>query len=199
MLAVLICILPNMLFPLDLVANSASVVALALLFWVQYRDQAKIAFIGSNLASPLMVGAVALITVYAGVALVFGLPLGYFTGMIVSPLIGILTWQVASVIILLSVAGELLFRQYLLGLFPYEKSTTWKWAAVILTSALIAADRMWSGDGNLFDPTLIFTESCILATARIASGGVLVPIFLKLFVVLSIGLLAFARALYFAL
>lgn len=162
--------------------NGAAAFALAVLFLVHYRRQARSMFVGSILAKPLAIGAVAVIAAYGlcGLAIsVLQLPQENFMAQLLA---GIAGWQlvikIASVIVLPPIAEELFFRHYVLRLFPYQKSTAWKWIAVIITSASFAAIHIQYG--NWSTVVLIFAVSCIFAVARIVSGGLLVPILLHM-------------------
>ncbi|MFL1555916.1 MULTISPECIES: CPBP family intramembrane glutamic endopeptidase [unclassified Pseudomonas] len=152
------------------------------LFVVQHRHDLAATFYGDHIRKPLRLGAIALVAAYAlcGLAVsALGLPREAFMAQMYS---GLTQWQtlikLASLIILPPIAEELMMRHYLLRLFPYERSVAWKWIAVIVTSALFASLHTQYASSTTM--TLIFVLGCLFAWARIASGGLLVPILLHM-------------------
>ena len=159
-------------------AGIAALLLLALFAW-QYRTDAGRQLRGDSIKF-LKVGALAIIASYllCGVAIfVLGQPQEAFMAQLLTGLTG---WQgaikIASLILFPPIAEELFFRHYLLRLFPYENSPAWKWIAIIATSAIFAGIHIQYG--NWTTVVLIFACGCIFAIARIASGGLLVPILL---------------------
>ncbi|MDR6957656.1 membrane protease YdiL (CAAX protease family) [Pseudomonas brassicacearum] len=159
--------------------GSVALILLALFVW-QYRADSRAQLRGHSISKPLRMGALGIIGSYAlcGIAIAaLGLPQEAFMAEFLAGLTG---WQlaikVASLIVLPPIAEELFFRHYLLRLFPYENSPAWKWIAIIATSAVFAGIHIQYG--NWTTVVLIFACGCIFAIARIASGGLLVPILL---------------------
>ena len=159
--------------------GSVALILLALFVW-QYRADSRAQLRGNAISKPLRVGALGIIGAYAlcGVAIAaLGLPQEAFMAEFLAGLTG---WQlaikVASLIVLPPIAEELFFRHYLLRLFPYENSAAWKWIAIIVTSAIFAGIHIQYG--NWTTVALLFACGCVLAIARINSGGLLVPILL---------------------
>ncbi|WP_446432447.1 CPBP family intramembrane glutamic endopeptidase [Pseudomonas sp. 1152_12] len=164
--------------------TSLGVIGLLLcgLFVVQHRHNLAATFYGHHIRKTLRLGVIALIAAYALFGLLataLGLPREAFMAELYS---GLTQWQtlikLASLIILPPIAEELMMRHYLLRLFPYERSVAWKWTAVIVSSALFASLHTQYGSWNTL--VLIFVLGCLFAWARIASGGLLVPIVLHM-------------------
>lgn len=152
------------------------------LFVVQHRHDLAATFYGHHIRKTLRLGAIALIAAYALFGLLataLGEPREAFMAELYS---GLTQWQtlvkLASLIIFPPIAEELMVRHYLLRLFPYERSVAWKWTAVIVTSALFASVHTQYGSWDTL--ALIFVMGCLFAWARIASGGLLVPILLHM-------------------
>lgn len=82
----------------------------------------------------------------------------------------------ASVCILVPIAEELAFRYFLRGAFPYKRSNRWRSVAVVATSFIFTVGHMQYQHAVTL--ILMFLVACVLAEARIASGGLLVPIVL---------------------
>ncbi|CAH0197528.1 CPBP family intramembrane glutamic endopeptidase [Pseudomonas brassicacearum] len=180
--------MPEILFvPADMQAyltftTTSGITALLLLalFALQYRTDLRPQWRGHSISKPLQWGAVGIIGVYLlfGVAaFVLGLPREVFMAELLDGLNG---WQaaikIASLIVLPPIAEELFFRHYMFRLFPYENSRAWTWIAVIVTSAIFAG--MHIQYGNWITVVLIFACGGVLAVARVASGGLLVPVLL---------------------
>jgi membrane protease YdiL (CAAX protease family) len=156
-----------------------AVVLLALFAW-QYRANVRPHWRGHWVSKPLQWGAIGIIGAYllCGVAIfVSGLPREVFMAQLLD---GLNSWQtaikIASLIILPPIAEELFFRHYMLRLFPYENSRAWTWIAIIVTSAVFAGLHIQYG--NWLTVVLIFACGVVFAVARVASGGLLVPVLL---------------------
>ncbi len=156
---------------------------LCALFAWQHRADLGATFRGNDLRRPLRVGAISVFAVYMLCGLlvaVLGLPREAFMAELFA---GLTTWQtlikLASLMILAPITEELMMRHYALRLFPYERSHLWKWVSVLATSALFTS--LHTQYGNWPTLALIFAVGCILALARIASGGLRVPILLHMF------------------
>lgn len=185
---VFLAAMPEVLFvPADMQAyltftTTSGITALLLfaLFALQYRADLRSQWRGRSIRKPLQWGAMGTIGAYLlfGVAvLVLGLPREVFMAELLDRLNN---WQatikIASLIVLPPIAEELFFRHYMLRLFPYENSRAWTWVAIIVTSAIFAG--MHIQYGNWLTVVLIFACGGVFAVARVASGGLLVPVLL---------------------
>lgn len=157
-------------------------VLLSGLFVVQHRRNLAATFYGNRIRQPLRLGAISVIAFYAlcGLAvIVMNQPREAFMADLFSGLTqGQTLIKLAALIILPPIAEELMMRHYLLRLFPYERSVVWKWVAIIVTSALFTS--LHTQYGSSITLALIFVIGCLFAWARIASGGLLVPILLHM-------------------
>nr|WP_256261433.1 type II CAAX endopeptidase family protein [Pseudomonas gingeri] len=160
--------------------SGVSGLVLLALFVSQYRSYSGARLRGEHISTPLKAGALRVIAAYAlcGIAIaVLGLPREVF---MVELLANLTTWQtlikIASIIVFAPLAEELFVRHYMLRLFPYENSRTWQVVAIIVTSTVFAALHFQYG--NITTLALIFAVGCVFAIARIASGGLLVPLLL---------------------
>ncbi|WP_294734279.1 CPBP family intramembrane glutamic endopeptidase [uncultured Pseudomonas sp.] len=93
-------------------------------------------------------------------------------------------------LLIIPIFEELLYRHFLIRLFPLDHRL-WQWVAILATTTLYMAMHMpFSGWTECL---LIGTLSVILAYARVRSAGILVPVLLHMFagvVNLSRGLVA---------
>ena len=87
----------------------------------------------------------------------------------------VLFWVMA--LTFLPIFEELLYRHFLIRLFPLE-SRVWQWVAILSTSALYMFIHMPFAYWTSF--LLIGTLAVILAYARVRSAGLLVPVLLHI-------------------
>lgn len=153
--------------------------ALLLLFYLQNRKHGFTrAFAGHTLRRPLRNGLLATTAVYvlcAVVMEVFDIPeesfmLSFFDGLDGSQVVLLCL----SVVLFPPLAEELLFRHFLMRLLPWERSAVWKWLSVVVSTLLFAAIHIQ------YEQTItlvaLLAVGGVLALARIASGGLLVPV-----------------------
>lgn len=154
-------------------------VGLLLLYYLQNRRQGFTrAFAGHTLQRPLRNGLLATTAVYVlcGVVMaLFDIPdesfmLTFFDGLDRSQIVLLCI----SLVIFPPLAEELLFRHFLMRLLPWERSTIWKWLSIVLSTVLFAA--IHTQYEQAITMVALVAVGFVLAVARIASGGLLVPV-----------------------
>jgi len=74
------------------------------------------------------------------------------------------------------VTEELLFRHYVMRVFPLDSGRFWQCTAIVVSTLVFAA--LHNQYDNLITLVTLVAVGLILAIARIASGGLLVPVLL---------------------
>lgn len=85
-----------------------------------------------------------------------------------------------------AIAQELLYRHFLLALFPLERAVGC-WSGILITSVLFAWPQ-WNGMSGSWDWSVV-ALGLVLGVARVYSGGIVAPVLLNSYAI-SLGLLA---------
>lgn len=88
---------------------------------------------------------------------------------------------VASLLVLVPIAEELLYRHFVLSVFPWQNNAWWAFAGVLASAGLFTAIH----DHYVYWTTYatLFLFAFIVGVARVASGGLALPVLLHLFAV----------------
>ncbi|CAM3976861.1 putative 24.3 kDa protein [Pseudomonas reidholzensis] len=183
--ASLIVVLPDPSLPLtsQRLINTVgyAAVGLLVLLFLQYRKQGLAEVImGQRLRQPLVYGLVAMVGTYALGGLVmslFDIPRESF---MVHFYDGLGPMQVAllslTLVLFPPVAEELLFRHYLMRVFPLHKGRFWQWTAIVVSTLVFVG--LHDQYDNYVTLVTLLVVGLILGIARVASGGLLVPVLL---------------------
>lgn len=164
-------------------AHGITGAALLLLAVVQSHNSGGLkALIGHSIGSTLRIG-IPLIAFGYVVTTILEVALGFGREPFMEKLLSELsTTQIilflAMLLVFPPLSEELLYRQFLIRLFP-SRSGAWQWAAVIATAALFALLHGQYKNWTSF--LLLGCLGVIFGVARIASGGLLAPVLLHSF------------------
>ncbi|MDR6711232.1 membrane protease YdiL (CAAX protease family) [Pseudomonas hunanensis] len=156
-------------------------IGLLVLLYLQHRKQglAEVT-LGTHLRRPLLYGLVAMVATYAlgGVLMyLFEIPRESF---MVHFYDGLGPTQIAllsvTLVLFPPVAEELLFRHYLMRVFPLHKGRFWQWTAIVVSTLVFVG--LHSQYDNYITLVTLLLVGLILGIARVASGGLLVPVLL---------------------
>ncbi|MCK6189126.1 type II CAAX endopeptidase family protein [Pseudomonas sp. EYE_354] len=160
---------------------SASLVVLLIFAWVERRHSGGVrALVGHDLGNtlkhcaPWVLGAYLVST---------GLDVGFGYWQEPTPLAGTQSMTkklllFAMTLVIISTLEELLYRHFLIRLFPLGHRR-WRYVAILFTTALYMLMHMPYAHWTNF--LLVGTLSIILGYARVRSAGLLVPVLLHIF------------------
>ncbi|MBA1200339.1 CPBP family intramembrane metalloprotease [Pseudomonas capeferrum] len=155
--------------------------ALCVLLCVQYRKTGVTrAILGTRFRRPFLLGLGCIIATYVcgSVSMVLlDLPREPFMVTFYDDLDrGQIALLIAFLILFPPITEELLYRHFLLRLFPYQRSEFWAWTAVLATTVIFTLSHYQYE--NFVTLATIFIVGAVLAVARVRSGGLLVPVLL---------------------
>lgn len=154
---------------------------LCLLLCVQYRKTGVLAVIaGTSFRRPFLVGLSCIVATYVCGSLLMvllDLPREPFMVTFFDDLDrGQIALLIAFLIVFAPMTEELMYRHFLLRLFPYQRNELWKWTAVLVTTVIFTLSHYQYE--NVVTLVTIFIVGAVLAIARVRSGGLMVPVLL---------------------
>ncbi|MGG5288914.1 CPBP family intramembrane glutamic endopeptidase [Pseudomonas shirazensis] len=183
--ASVLVVLPDPSAPLtsQKLINSVGYAAIGLLvlLCLQYRKQGlRQVILGQHWRRPLLFGLIAMVGVYTLCALLMYLLQIPRESFMVHFYDGLSPARIAllclTLVLFPPVAEELLFRHYVMRVFPLDRGRFWQWTAIVVSTLVFAA--LHNQYDNLITLITLVAVGLILAIARVASGGLLVPVLL---------------------
>lgn len=164
-------------------AHGITGVALVLLALIQFRNCGGIrAILGHNAGPALLVGVPLILVAYA-VTTVLDVTLGFGREPFMENLLS--TFSTTQIILFISMlivlpplSEELLYRHFLIRLFP-ATNRSWRWVAVIAVAAVFTLTHGQYKNWPSF--LLLGCLGVIFGVARIATGGLVAPVLLHSF------------------
>lgn len=156
-------------------------IGLIALLYLQHRKQSlREVVMGQQFLRPYLYGLGAIVIIYglcAAWMYLLNVPRESFMVHFFDDLApGQIALLCATLILFPPVAEELLFRHYLMRLFPLDRGPGWQWAAIVVSTLLFTASHI-QYDNYVTGFTLL-TASLVFGISRVLSGGLIVPVLL---------------------